>query len=149
MNRSFNQVRKNRKRAGFTLIELLVVVLILGILIAVAIPLYLTSVRNAGTRTVQANIKTIAQAAQAYRVKNGSYPTATQLAAEGDLQQPVGNMGPTGVGYTLIAPGTSTNFQVKALETKDVFGGAGTDDSLTYDIGTGLYTTGGTTAWTL
>ena len=59
-----------RRKGGFTLIELLVVVLILAILMAVALPLYLSAVADAETKTCRANMQTIANAVQASRVKN-------------------------------------------------------------------------------
>jgi type IV pilus assembly protein PilA len=57
------------KRHGFTLIELLVVVLILSILMAVALPLYLSAVADSQRKTCRANMQTIANAAQAARVR--------------------------------------------------------------------------------
>jgi len=63
-----NRLRRNRK--GFTLIELLVVVLILAILMAVALPLYLSSVADAQKKTCRANMQTIANAVQARYVQN-------------------------------------------------------------------------------
>jgi type IV pilus assembly protein PilA len=59
-------------RRGFTLIELLVVVLILSILMAVALPLYLSAVADAQKKTCRANMQTIANAAQAARVRTTS-----------------------------------------------------------------------------
>lgn len=55
---------------GFTLIELLVVVLILSILMAVALPLYLSAVADSQKKTCRANMQTIANAAAAARVKS-------------------------------------------------------------------------------
>jgi type IV pilus assembly protein PilA len=58
-----------RKRRGFTLIELLVVVLILSILMAVALPLYLSAVSDSQKKVCRANMQTIANAVQASRVR--------------------------------------------------------------------------------
>jgi len=66
-----NQMKKViRRKRGFTLIELLVVVLILAILMAVALPLYLSAVADSEKKTCRSNMQTIANAVQAYRVKN-------------------------------------------------------------------------------
>jgi type IV pilus assembly protein PilA len=61
-----------RKRRGFTLIELLVVVLILSILMAVALPLYLSAVADSQKKTCRANMQTIANAVQASRVRTNA-----------------------------------------------------------------------------
>lgn len=85
----------NRSRTrGFTLIELLVVVLILAILMAVALPLYLSAVADSEKKTCRANMQTIANAVQAARVKNraadyanylGAIPADVTVGASGDL----------------------------------------------------------------
>lgn len=82
--------RKARRLSGFTLIELLVVVLILGILLAVALPLYLRSVRTSAIQTIKTNMRLIANAAQAYRVRYGRYPNefATTDPAYGHTMDP-------------------------------------------------------------
>lgn len=63
------------KNQAFTLIELLVVVLIIGILAAVAVPQYRKAVEK--SKAVQAIVvlKSLHQAAQAYYLANGKYPT--------------------------------------------------------------------------
>src|SRR2546426_7337683 len=63
------QARKRSKKPGFTLIELLVVVLILAILMAVALPLYLSAVADSEKKTCRANLQTIANAVQAAKVQ--------------------------------------------------------------------------------
>jgi type IV pilus assembly protein PilA len=67
-----HQPKPRRIRRGFTLIELLVVVLILSILMAVALPLYLSAVSDAQRKVCRANMQTIANAAQAARVRTAS-----------------------------------------------------------------------------
>jgi type IV pilus assembly protein PilA len=66
---SLRTLASSRNRKGFTLIELLVVVLILAILMAVALPLYLSAVADSQKKTCRANMQTIANAVQAARVK--------------------------------------------------------------------------------
>ena len=72
------------KRGAFTLIELLVVVLILAILTAVALPLYLSSVKDSEKKTCQTNMQTIANAVQAYKVRTraAAYPTISDVSTQ-------------------------------------------------------------------
>jgi type IV pilus assembly protein PilA len=64
--------KPRRTRMAFTLIELLVVVLILSVLMAVALPLYLTAVSDSQRKVCRANMQTIANAAQAARVRTAA-----------------------------------------------------------------------------
>jgi prepilin-type N-terminal cleavage/methylation domain-containing protein len=70
-----------RKRRGFTLIELLVVVLILSILMAVALPLYLSAVADSQKKVCRANMQTIANAVQASRVRTNPADYTGLIAA--------------------------------------------------------------------
>lgn len=59
-------MRKMLNKKGFSLVELMIVVVIMGILIAVAIPLYGAITDNANNKTCATNIKTIKQNAANY-----------------------------------------------------------------------------------
>ena len=59
-------MRKMMNKKGFSLVELMIVVVIMGILIAVAIPLYGAITTNANNKTCATNIKTIKTAAANY-----------------------------------------------------------------------------------
>lgn len=75
------------KKKGFTLVELLVVVLILATLMAVALPLYLSSVADSSKKTCRANMQSIANAAQAWKVKTraADFSSLTITALTPDL----------------------------------------------------------------
>ncbi len=60
-------MRKMMNKKGFSLVELMIVVVIMGILIAVAIPLYGAITDNANNKTCSNNIKSIKTNAANYK----------------------------------------------------------------------------------
>ena len=63
-------------KSGFTLIELLVVVLIIGILASVALPQYNKVVEKSRATQALTMLKTVYDAAKAYQLANGEWPTS-------------------------------------------------------------------------
>ncbi|MEW5922006.1 MAG: type II secretion system protein [Bacillota bacterium] len=91
------KARNNQK--GFTLVELMVVVVIIGILTAVAVPVYNSVTDNANRKAVMANLRTIDGAIMMYQ-SNTSGGTPVQADLEGAYLQSWPS-GPDGVTYSI------------------------------------------------
>ena len=77
-----NRIARSEAQGGFTLIELLVVIIIIGILLAVAVPSYLGFRDRANNSAAQANVRAAVPAVEAFYSDNGTYAGMDQA----DLQ---------------------------------------------------------------
>ena len=72
-----------KARHGFTLVEIMIVVLIIGILLAIAVPNFIKARENSRQKSCVANLKQIESAKEQWAMDTKAAPTATP--GTGDL----------------------------------------------------------------
>ena len=72
------------KDQGFTLIELLVVIIIIGILAAIAIPVFLNQRKKGWDAQAKADLKNMATAQETYLTDNGTYVAVADVSVAGN-----------------------------------------------------------------
>ena len=87
----FDKLRQRlaRDEKGFTLIELLVVIIILGILVAIAVPSYLSFKDNANNKAAQANVRSVVPAVENFYSDNSTYVGMTLAGLKSTYDQAI------------------------------------------------------------
>ena len=88
MNRQWgNRVRQRACQKGFTLIELMVVIIVLGILVAVAMPNMISAQQRARVASLKTNAHTLQTVIETYHADNSVYPNSADQIEKLDAYQ--------------------------------------------------------------
>jgi len=121
--------RLNGRDEGFTLIELLVVIVILGILVAIAVPSLISFTGKAKDTSAKSAVREIAPAIEAYFTDNSTYVGMTLTGLQTAYNQSIDPAqytltSLTSSGYCVQSPPTGSNIFMKAGPSSNIVAGS-------------------------
>ena len=137
----------SKQQKGFTLIEIMVVVVIISVLIGLVAPNILGRVDEARVTAAQADIATLEQALEMYKLDNQRFPSTDQ-GLQALVEKPTGSpapkrwnpsgylkkaklpMDPWGSDYQYLSPGSTGPYEIYSLGADGSEGGEGYDTDI-------------------
>lgn len=136
MRMCFSQGNRQRSK-GFTLLELLVVMVIIGLLASIVAPQYFSQIGKSNAKVARAQIQSVGQALDQYRLDVGRYPSSEESLLA--LRQAPANSpkwqgpylkqdlpaDPWGNAYQYKSPGQNGEYDLWSLGSDGQAGGEG------------------------
>ncbi len=111
------RIARSKNEGGFTLIELLVVIIIIGILLAIAVPSYMKFRDRANKSAAQANVRASIPGAEAYYADNNTYANMTLTVLQNSYDQ--------GIKDINVVAATTTTYCIEASKGAETWKKAG------------------------
>jgi type IV pilus assembly protein PilA len=112
-----DRINQRHREGGFTLIELLVVIIIIGILLAIAVPSYMSFRDRANKSAAQANVRAAIPGVEAYYADNNTYANMTVPLLQNSYDK--------GIRDISVVTATSTTYCIQASKGAETWNKAG------------------------
>lgn len=122
----------SRNRSGFTVIEMLIVCLILGILVAIAVPRFASTRDKAALASVKSDVRNGETAEEAYFADAGRYGSLAELQNATNFNIAPGNtiaISTAANGYTITASNNSISTAISSCTVQVGAGAPPASDS--------------------
>ena len=123
IQRLSKRITQKDRQGGFTLIELLVVIIIIGILLAIAVPSYMKFRDRANKSAAQANVRASIPGAEAFYADNNTYAGMTLGVLQSSYDQ--------GIKDIAVVAATSTTYCIEATKGAETWKKGGPSADIT------------------